>query len=344
MYTAKDPEGLNVARWSVGGRDGGDFFITQGGTLYFRNPPDHESPADSGRDNAYEVTIQPSDGRNNGAYPVTVTVTDVDEPPVFRKGSKDTFSYRENGAAALYTYRATDPEGADVTWSVIGADAGRFDIGGETGVLTFREPPDHDAPADVGGDNEYNVVVQARDDGITPNTASLPVTVTVTDVNEGPVITRDGDLFGNPPGSVPENTPVTLVLATYTAMDPERPGVKITRWSAAGRDGGDFVINALGQLMFRNPPDRERATDSNRDNVYEVTIRASDGRNTGTLEEVQRVTVTDVDEAPIITTTSRTSFTLQENRISTLYTSGPPTRRAATSPGAYRGPTAAPSP
>ena len=144
--------------------------------------------------------------------------------------------------------------------------------------------------------------------------------MTVTEVNEGPVITRDGDLFGNPSGSVPENTPITQVLATYTATDPERPGVKITRWSTAGRDGGDFVMNVLGQLMFRNPPDYERPADSNRDNVYEVEIRASDGRNTGTLEEVQRVTVTGVDEAPTITTTSRTAFSLQENRISTLYT------------------------
>ena len=318
VYTATDPEGSNVARWSVGGRDGGDFFITQGGTLYFRSPPDYESPADSDRDNVYEVTIQPSDGRNNGSYPVTVTVTDVDEPPEFRKGSKDSFSYRENGAAALYTYRATDPEGAEVTWSVSGVDARAFTIDRDTGVLTFRNPPDHDAPVDDGRDNEYQVAVVATDQASNP--ARLPVTVTVTEVNEGPVITRDGNLFGSPPGSVPENTPVTQVLATYTATDPERPGVQITQWSTTGRDGGDFVINALGQLMFRNPPDYERPADSNRDNVYEVEIRASDGRNTGTLEEVQRVTVTDVNEAPIITTTSRTAFTQPEDRTSTLYT------------------------
>ena len=318
VYTATDPEGSNVARWSVGGRDGGDFFITQGGTLYFRSPPDYERPADSDRDNVYEVTIQPSDGRNNGAYPVTVTVTDVDEPPEFRKGSKDSFSYRENAAAALYTYRATDPEGAEVTWSVSGADGDHFKIDSETGVLTFKNPPDHDDPADDDQNNEYLVTVVATDQ--TSHPANLQVTVTVTDVNEGPVITRYRDLLGLPPGSVPENSPVTLVLATYTATDPERPGVKITQWSTTGRDGGDFVINALGQLMFRNTPDYERAADSNRDNVYEVTIRASDGRNTGTLEEVQRVTVTDVDEAPTITTTSRTAFTQPEDRTSTLYT------------------------
>ena len=319
VYTARDPEGLNVAHWSVGGRDGGDFFITQGGTLYFRSLPDYERPADSDRDNVYEVTIQPSDGRNSGSYPVTVTVTDVNEPPEIRSGSTTSFTQQENRTSRLYTYSATDPEGSEVSWSVGGTDGRLFTID-ERGQFSFSEdnPPDFDAPADDDEDNVYSVTVQAKDSG--GITASLPVTVTVTEVNEGPVITRDGNLFGSPPGSVPENHSVTQVLARYTASDPERPSVRITQWSAAGTDGGDFTINALGELRFRNSPDYERPADGNRDNVYEVTIRASDGRKTGTLEDVQVVTVTDVNEPPTITTTSRTAFTLQENRTSAIYT------------------------
>ena len=315
VYTGFDPEGGTVTRWTVGGRDGGDFFITQGGTLYFRSPPDYERPADSNRDNMYEVSIQPSDGRNTGSYPVTVTVTDVNEPPEFRRGSTTSFTQPENRTSRLYTYSATDPEGGTITWSVGGTD-GRFFTIDERGQFSFKEdsPPDFDTPGDDGRDNIYTVTIEVRDDGF--NTASLPVTVMVTEINEGPVITRQG----NGPGSVPENHGVNRVLAKYTASDPERPSVRITRWSTAGRDGGDFVINALGELRFRNTPDYERPTDSNRDNVYEVTIRASDGRNTGTLEEVQVVTVTDVNEPPTITTTSRTTFSQPENRNSTLYT------------------------
>ena len=315
VYTARDPEGANVARWTLGGRDGGDFFITQGGTLYFRSPPDYERPADSNRDNIYEVSIQPADGRNTGSYPVTVTVTDVNEAPEIRRGSTTSFTQPENRTTRLYTYSATDPERGTVTWSVGGTD-GRFFTIDERGQFSFKEesPPDFDTPGDVGGDNLYNINIEARDPEF--NTASLPVTVMVTEINETPVITRQG----NAPGSVPENHGVNRVLARYTASDPERPSVRITRWSTAGRDGGDFVINALGELRFRNTPDYERPADSNRDNVYEVTIRASDGRNTGTLEEVQVVTVTDVNEPPTITTTSRTAFSQPENRTSTLYT------------------------
>ena len=314
-YTATDPEGFNVALWSVGGRDGGDFFITQGGTLFFRYSPDYERPADADRNNVYEVSIQPSDGRNTGTFAVTVTVTDVNEPPEIRSGSTTSFTQPENRTSRLYTYSATDPEGSDTTWSVGGTDGSHFTID-KQGQFSFREdnPPDFDTPGDVGEDNLYNVTIEARDDQ--PNTASLPVVVMVTEVNEGPAITRQG----NAPGSVPENHGVDQVLATYTATDPERPTVKITQWSTSGRDGGDFVIDALGQLKFRSLPDYERPADSDRDNVYEVTIRASDGRNTGTLEEIQMVTVTDVNEAPTITTTSRTEFSQQENRTSTLYT------------------------
>ena len=79
-------------------------------------------------------------------------------------------------------------------------------------------------------------------------------------------------------------------------------------------------MNALGELRFRNSPDYERPADSNGDNVYEVVILASDGRYTGTLAEVQVVTVVDVNEPPVITTTGRTTFTQPENRNTVLYT------------------------
>ena len=311
-YTGRDPEdpNLETTRWSVTGRDGGDFSINEDGELTFRNLPDHERPADSNRDNVYEITVRASDGRVYGAHDVTVTVEAVDEAPEFRSGSKDSFSYRENGTASLYTYRATDPEGDEVAWSVSGADGGEFKII-ESGVLTFREPPDHDDPADDDQDNEYQVTVVATDQ--TGHAANLPVTVTVTDVNEGPVIADTG---ANTVITVQENH--DQVLATYAATDPEDPDRIITRWSVTGRDGGDFTVNEDGELSFRNLPDHERPADSNRDNTYEVTIRASDGRYYGTLDAV--VTVEAVDEPPEFQRNAPDSFAYQENGISAIHT------------------------
>ena len=93
----------------------------------------------------------------------------------------------ENRTSPLYTYRATDPERSIVNWSVGGVDRNYFAVD-ELGQFSFRNdtPPDFEQPSDSDGDNVYDVMIQATDDG--SNTASLPVTVMVRDVNEPPEI------------------------------------------------------------------------------------------------------------------------------------------------------------
>ena len=126
------------------------------------------------------------------------------------------------------------------------------------------------------------MTVVVRDDQ--SNMSELEVLVSVTELNEGPEIQE-----------TPANTDITVsensegVLFDYSATDPEDPDTEITRWSVTGTDGGDFTINEDGELSFRNVPDFERPVDSNRDNEYLVTVRASDGRYNGTLEVTVRV-------------------------------------------------------
>ena len=312
-YTGEDPEDTtaDINRWSVTGRDGGDFTINEGGELTFRNPPDFERPADANRDNEYEVTVRASDGRHYGTYDVTVTVEAVNEAPEFRSGSRTSFTHRENGTSDLYTYRATDPEGDEFTWEAGGTDGGAFEISEDGGVLAFKIPPDFENPDDFDGDNEYLVTVVVRDDQ--SNMSELEVLVSVTELNEGPEIQE-----------TPANTGITVsensegVLFDYSATDPEDPDAEITRWSATGTDGGDFTINEDGELSFRNVPDFERPADSNRDNEYLVTVRASDGRYYGTLEVTVRVEAE--NEEPEFRSGSTATFTYQENGTSDLYT------------------------
>ena len=280
--------------------------------LAFRTPPDFDRPADSNRDNEYLVTVRPYDGSNYGDYKVTVTVTADNEPPVIT--GDDTRDFRENGTGTIYTYRATDPEGDEFTWSVGGQDGRYFEVS-DKGGLSFETPPDFESPMDstLGSpqrDNVYEITVVASDGN---NQGTLAVTVTVTDVNEGPVIQE-----------TPDNTDITVrennegVLFTYSATDPEDPTADITRWSVTGTDGGDFTVNEDGELTFRNQPDHEGPADSNRDNEYLVTVRASDGRYYGTLDVT--VTVEAVNEAPEFRSGTTTAFIYQENGTSDLYT------------------------
>ena len=152
-YTATDPEGSDVTRWRLGGLGQRRFHhhrYQRAGTgratadLTFRNPPDHDRPADSNRDNEYLVTVRPYDGRNYGNFEVTVTVTSDNEPPVIT--GDETRDFRENRTGTIYTYRATDPEGDDFTWAVVGTDERYFDIS-DTGALTFKTPPDFESAA-----------------------------------------------------------------------------------------------------------------------------------------------------------------------------------------------------
>ena len=156
-----------------------------------------------------------------------------------------------------------------------GTDGDDFAIS-ETGALTFTSPPDFESSQGSGLDsNEYLVTVQARDDAF--NSSSLDVTVTVTDVNEGPEVTGSVSL------TFTENVEMDRVLATYTGRDPEDPSADITRWSLSGTDAGDFTINENGDLSFRYVPDYERPADSGRDNLYNFSVRASDGSLYGYL-------------------------------------------------------------
>ena len=84
----------------------------------------------------------------------------------------------------------------------------------------------------------------------------------------------------------------TTPVATYTADDPENGNIV---WDLSGTDGADFsIIN--GDLTFNAGPDYEDPADADEDNVYHVTVEASDGTNTGRLDVT--VTVTNVNEAP----------------------------------------------
>ena len=79
------------------------------------------------------------------------------------------------------------------------------------------------------------------------------------------------------------------------ATDPEGLNVNLT---LMGADADKFSLSTAGVLSFVTAPDRENQADANGDNVYEVTVRADEG--TMTADRMVRVTVTNVDEAPMI--------------------------------------------
>jgi hypothetical protein len=81
----------------------------------------------------------------------------------------------------------SDAEGAGLVYSISGgADQSSFSIDANTGVLTFNTAPDFENPTDDGLDNVYDVQVTVTDSGLLTDVQDIAVTV--TDVNETPVV------------------------------------------------------------------------------------------------------------------------------------------------------------
>jgi hypothetical protein len=93
--------------------------------------------------------------------------------------------------------------------------------------------------------------------------------------------------------NVAENT---TAVATYSANE-------TVTWSiAGGADAARFTINSSGALAFTAAPDFENPTDAGANNVYNVTIRATDTATptANTTDLAIAVTVTDVVETATV--------------------------------------------
>ena len=230
--SVSDPEG-GTAAWSLSGADMGLFEIG-GGVLRLGDAPDHQDPGDADRDNVYEVTVHAAVGGHVAEEPVSVTVTDVDEPPVVEGAAVVLVS--ENSVGVVATYMASDPEGADVTLRLTSADDAADFVLDSGGGLSFVASPDYESPVDGDRDNVYEVTVEAAAGGLV---SQLQVAVTVQDIDEKPTLDPGSCA---PASSVAENT-VGGSVCTFRAADPEgRP----LRWRVSGPDAGSFELSGSG--------------------------------------------------------------------------------------------------
>ena len=197
---------------------------------------------------------------------------------------------------------------------------------------------DYETPLDTTGDdandNVYEVIVRATDSlgantdtGATDVPEDATVSITLQNVNEAPdflpvVEDRTADLPVNLVGVADErgeegvgniwNTPpaedvdyefTPFVVSSYTVDDPEGVVINEGKWNLTGDDKAKFQLTGTGdntrRLEFIDKPDFENPGDSNRDNIYEVTVVASDGEEQATRAVTAKIT--DRDEAGVIT-------------------------------------------
>ena len=235
-FRASDPENKSglTYRWSLAGADAADFDLSEaGGVLEFRDSPDADKPADSGRNNVYDITVRALDSDGlSGSIALSVTVRPLNEPPTISGNAMP--SLEEEGSLFVGTYQATDQDDATIVWqSLEGNDSDEFEFNSSNGRLEFKAAPDYEAATDLDRNNMYEVTLSASAGG---HTETLAVAVTVTNKEEF--------------GSLGFSSPQPQAGAEYTAMLSDPDNVQSTSWTwerSASRNGPwNAVTGATG--------------------------------------------------------------------------------------------------
>ncbi|CAC9958239.1 Cadherin domain protein [uncultured Gammaproteobacteria bacterium] len=275
--------------YTLGGADAAGFSIDSSTGIISMVARDFEVPADANTDNVYEVTIIATDINNNtDSETQTVTVTDVTETATFTINPIADTRVAENTAftGSRPSLSGNTPIGK-LIYTLGGADATDFSIDSSTGIISMVAR-NFEVPADANTDNVYEVTIIATD--VDNNTDSETQTVTVTDASETVAFTI------NPiaDARVAENTAFT---GSRPSLSGNAPIGKLT-YTLAGADATDFAIDSSTGIISMVARNFEAPADTNTDNVYEVTIVATDVDNNRDSES-QRVTVTDVTVADV---------------------------------------------
>jgi hypothetical protein len=183
-YGSGGAGGANVSGITVTIVNGG----AAGGGAAGYNSPSNTLPADGAANfgaggGAGMSNVSPASFKSSGAGGTGLIVIryapDLSAPTFT---SSSTFSAAENIATSATAATIQVSESATVTISS-GADAARFNIARSetnTAIIKFNVSPDFEAPADVGGNNVYEITLTATDAATNAGTQSI--TITVTDV------------------------------------------------------------------------------------------------------------------------------------------------------------------
>ena len=245
--------------------------------------------------NAGKITVSPIDGsiavQKSDAYDflaslIGTTFGDATSAPAI--AGDLSITVKESGTVVVTTadLNEADPDssGAALTYAVTATSHGQVLVNGavatsfsqvqlEAGQVSFHQD---------GSDNAAASFSVRLDDG-SGLTAAATVSATVTPVNHAPVFTS------SPNVSVAENHKAVTTLMASDA-DNDTFVFSIT----GGADKDFFAVDAhTGALNFKTAPDFETPEDANGNNVYQVSVAATD--STGAASELA-LNVTVVNE------------------------------------------------
>ena len=238
------------------------------------------------------VTIRVTGTTSNGRT-YTVVVTRLELTPIVN-ANLATLTLTVGGAAVALN----EPFAPDTTEYTADVPTGTTSV---TIAATSVNP---NAEVDLDG-SEFATGSASENFGINKDTTRFVIAVTAEDgttiKNYAVTVNRDANTapviaIENAAVDYAENTPITTLVATYTATDVESDDNDIT-WSLTGTDAASFTLNReSGVLTFNTVPDYETKS------TYEITVTATDnGVPSASSELAVTVTITNEDEAGMVT-------------------------------------------
>ena len=320
MVKATDSDDSPVIYLPPGGADGAHFSLEPSPgkplerDLKFTRVPDYEDQQDSNEDNVYVVEVTATSGtgdrKRTTKKTITITVTDVTEPP----GTPEAPTVLTASETSLDVSAGRNRRtwGRQSTTTTTDIRRRVIPIWRQTG-RRWSEPTNTPigVPSTTIGSldpsTQYDVQVRAKSPEGTSgwSTKGTGSTAATDPDNASPRFTSPAT------PSVPENT--TSVL-TVTAVDDD--GDTVTGYKiVGGADQGKFdhaLMLSTGELRFNSAPDYEDRQDANRDNQYVVIVRATSGTGNRIKKTDQTITVTvtnmqepgDPVNPPVITDTT----------------------------------------
>ena len=249
------------------GRSVSGVSVSGSGVTLFLNPAVEHG--DTGVRVSYTAGANPirdavgNDARGLSNRPVTNTTGAPNTAPEIT--SPSSFDVPENQAMVRrLAARDTDP-GDEVTgWAVVGgADRFQFSIAPDTGELSFRDPPDYEAPRD----NQYLVRVEVTSGaGAREMTAAQTLAVRVTDEREPPEVPDAPAIAGETADSL-----------TVSWSEPDNTGPPITDYDVQVReeDTGGFT-----GALHEGPGLSLMLSDLEAGTLYQVQVRATNDEGT----------------------------------------------------------------
>ena len=278
QITATDPDNSDTLNYTLSGTNSSYFQISSAtGLILTARELDYEDV------NYFFLTVSVSDGKTTVTQPLTVTITDTNDLPMFLNAPYSVQINENVIYSSIILANATDPDNDTLRFTLSGSRSSQFTIHGLTGLVSLTETLNFE---------EFTMFVLTLtvSDG-KGGVSDTTLTVEVIDHNDPPT-------FVNTPFSavIDENINIGTQIIQASATDEDKNS-SLT-YSLTGANSSVFTISVTGIISTIGVIDFESRS------LYSLTIWVGDGAST--VSTPLTVAINDINDLPVFTNTSYT--------------------------------------